>query len=182
MKNLVKLLGLIALVGAPCFAQSLNNDSAGVKEKYISAFGEAKMARAVASSVCSFKDTVLTAAEIGALNATPIELVPAPGAGKTLIPCYAVTWLNYGGTVWAGSSQNILIKYGTAGAQPINTITEAYMERTADSFGYWSAISGHFPVENTALYATADADFTTGNSPLSIRVYYQTIGASLIQE
>lgn len=172
---------MLALVAFQVYAQQVNTENDNVKSMFISALGEANTAKAVAHSVCSFKDTVLTSTEIDALNATPIELVPAPGVGKTLILCNVVSWLNYGGTAWAGSSQTIPIKYGTAGATA-TTITEAYMERTADTFGVWSPVSGHFPVENASLYATANADFTTGNSPLSLRVYYQTIGASVILE
>lgn len=183
MKNLVKLLGLIALVASPCFAQSLNNDSAGVKEKYISAFGEANMARNVASSVCSFKDTVLSSSELNALNATPIVLVPAPGTGKSLQFCGVTAWLNYATTAWAGSSETLVLKSGTAGATLATLPETTFVELTRDAVMHAGESNTPYEVqENTAIYATANADWTTGDSPISLRVYYRTIGSSLIQE
>lgn len=179
MKSLFIALLLLPLTAYP---DAVNNDSNSVKQKFVSAFGDANVARSEAHSICSYRDTVLSSAEIDALNATPIEIVPAPGAGKTLVMCNVVAWLNYGGTAWAGSSETMPIKYGTGGAT-VATITEAYMEGTTDAYQMLqpsTVTSGN--VENLAFYATANADFTTGNSPLSLRVYYRTVGGSTILE
>lgn len=177
---MLKLLLATMLVVSTAYPVKLDNKSDSTVNKYISALGDADTARAVSHSVCSYRDNVLSDTEIDALNATPIELVPAPGAGYTNILCGVTAWLNYGGTAWAGSSETIPIKYGTAGTTA-TTVTEAFMESTADKIGLFNAVDV-VAVENASLYATASADFTTGNSPLSLRVYYRTVGASLIQE
>ncbi len=181
MKNLIKLAGMIAILAAPCYGDSVNTANKNVESAFVSALGDAKTAKSVAHSVCSYTDTVLSSAEVDALNATPIALVPAPGTGKTLLPCGAVAWINYGGTAWAGSAETIPVKYGTAGSTAL-TFSEAFIEKTSDTFEYQNPTTGVLPVENAALYATANADITTGNSPISIRMYYRTIGASLILE
>lgn len=178
MKSLFLALLLLPITAYP---QGVNLATGSSQQKLISAVGDANMARALQSDICSHRDTVLTSAEIDALNATPIELVPAPGAGKSLFVCSVVAWLNYNSTAWAGSSETIPLKYGTAGTT-ITTITEAFMERTSDGYQNLLPVDGVGAQDNTAIYATANADFTTGNSPLSVRVYYRTVGGSTILE
>lgn len=183
MKNLVKLLGLIILVAAPCYAASVNVDSDQSKGKLTSAFGDAKFSKDFANTVCSYKDTVLSSTELDALNATPQVLVPAPGAGKSLYFCGVSAWLNYGGTAWAGSSETLVLKSGTAGATLATLPETTFVELTRDAVMHAAASNTPYEVqENTAIYATANADWTTGNSPISLRVYYKTIGSSLILE
>ncbi len=183
MKNLIVLLGLSALLATHLHGASVNVDSDQSKSKLISAFGDADFSRKFANTVCSYKDTVLSATELDALNATPQVLVPAPGAGKSLYFCGVTAWLNYNSTAWAGSSETLVIKSGAGGAT-LATLPEAtFVELTRDAVMHAAASNTPYEVqENTAIYATANADWTTGNSPISLRVYYKTNGSSLILE
>jgi hypothetical protein len=56
----------------------------------------------------------LTNAQIKALNATPVQIVAAQGAGTIIIPVQYVLKMNYGGTnvFTAGASQQIVFAYG----------------------------------------------------------------------
>lgn len=148
------------------------------KSHAVSAFGEANEGRGRNHVMKSFIDVALTAAQIDALNATPIELVPAPGAGKALIFLGAFVYLAYGTVAWAGSSETIPIKYQNASGATVGTITEAFMESTANAYQYIEPVTA-VVLANQALVATANADFTTGDSPITIRIYYQVITADL---
>lgn len=68
-------------------------------------------------------ETVLTSAQVKALRATPVTVVPAPGAGKSLEFVSALLQLNYGGANAFTGPQNLAVKYkdsaSAAVSQPI---------------------------------------------------------------
>jgi hypothetical protein len=68
-------------------------------------------------------ETVLTSAQIKILRATPITVVPAPGAGRSLEFVSALLQLNYGSNVFTGP-QNLAVKYKDgASAQVSQNVT-----------------------------------------------------------
>jgi hypothetical protein len=87
-------------------------------------------------------------------------------------------FLDYNSTAWAGSSETIVLKYTDANGASIATITEAFMELTADAYQIVQPVTV-VGVANAAVVATASADFTTGNSPLYLRVYYRVVGGDI---
>ncbi len=68
-------------------------------------------------------EAVLTSAQVKALRATPIAVVPAPGVGKSLEFVSALLQLNYGTNAFTGP-QNLAVKYKDgASAQVSQNIT-----------------------------------------------------------
>lgn len=160
---------------------SLNLASESNKFKVLSALGDPAVAKGVAHSVDSYIDVTLTAAQLDALAATPVELVPAPGAGKALIFVGAWAYLDYNSTTYAGSSETITIKYENGSGATVGTITEAFIESTADAYQYVAPVTA-IALANKALVAVASADLTTGNSPMYLRVYYKVVTVDLSAE
>ena len=123
----------------------------------------------------------IPAAAVLALNATPVTVVPAPGAGKALILLSAALWLKFGSAAYAGiaSGEDLTIKYSDANGATLATIeTTGFLDATADAFRYVDAItSGAItPIVNAPLVLHLLAgEITTGNSPLRLRVRYRAI-------
>jgi hypothetical protein len=78
-------------------------------------------------------ETVLTSAQVKALRATPIAVVPAPGGGKALEFVSALLQLNYGTSVFSGP-QNLAVKYKDgASAQVSQNVTgTGFMDQSGD--------------------------------------------------
>src|SRR5262245_48775795 len=59
--------------------------------------------------------TILTNAQVLALRATPITLVPSPGAGFVLEFLSALLWLDYTAAYTAGAGDDMAIRYNNGG-------------------------------------------------------------------
>jgi hypothetical protein len=129
----------------------------------------------------------LTAAQVLALNATPVALVPAPGASYALV-LESVTIHKPAGTAYGGiaAGEDISVRYtdgsGTELAQIETTgfLDQATAQtRTAYPYRAASAISSQTPVANAAIVAhMLVGEITTGNSPLDFEVRYRVVPAS----
>ncbi len=64
-----------------------------------------------AASSIQYQKITLTAAQFTNLGATPITLVPAPGAGKVLVPLYCYTYLASSGVPFTSATAAIGIYY-----------------------------------------------------------------------
>lgn len=135
-----------------------------------------------------WQDTTLTSAQVKALATTPITLVAAPGAGKSILFVGAILKLNYGGTnAFTESDDNLGIKYTDASGVQVCTTIECtgFIDQTANT--YTNAVPkadnivAATGIENQALVLDNLNDNFTGNAAnnntLSVRVYYvvQTI-------
>jgi len=112
----------------------------------------------------------LTSAQILTLNTTPVVIVPAPGAGLTIIGDYMVLKYLNGGTNYAGGGAFSMQYSGGAtlfATLPASTITGASATATAPTTG---AVTGSI---NTAVTITnATGNFTTGNGTIVILMSY----------
>ena len=150
------------------------HEGGGLQSRFISAFGDPAHAKAIQHVTPSFIDVTLTAAQLDALAATAVELVPAPGAGKVLVLEKVVCFLDYNSAAYAGTSETITIKYENGSGATVATITEAFIESTADAYQVVMPVTA-VALANKALVAIASADLTTGNSPMYLRVYYRVL-------
>lgn len=128
----------------------------------------------------------LSSAQILALNATPITVVAAPGAGKALIYEGCHLMLDYNSTAYAGiaAGEDLAIKYTDAsGAQVAEVETTGFLDQTNDEHR-WAYPAGNTgavlpsvePVEDAPLVAhMLVGEITTGNSPVHYRVHYRVI-------
>lgn len=99
----------------------------------------------------------LTSAQIKALHGTPIEIIPAQGAGKVIGIVHAYAKFNYGGTnvFVAGASQNVNLYYG-AGTASITSVSGSLINNatlvsssTQYSIGDIANSNGVFPIYKT---------------------------------
>lgn len=130
-------------------------------------------------------NVTVSTAELLALNATPKQLVAAPGAGKALILIDAQFMLDYNSAAYAGvaAGENLEIRYTDGSGQLVATIeTDPFLTATADAYRhtYPAAAAEIIPAENAALVIDlASGEITTGNSPLKVRVRYREITLAL---
>lgn len=153
------------------------------------AFETARLAAEAAESAIKFVDVTVSSAEMLALNATPKQLVAAPGADLALIFEGAVAFLDYGAAAYAGiaAGEDLAVKYtDSSGLQVASCETDPFLTATADATRYiqpYRAASGASditPVANAALVLhMLSGEITTGDSPLKMRVYYRTVPFTL---
>ena len=104
----------------------------------------------------SYVTVTLTSAQIKALHATPITIIPAPAAGQMILVNQTLSQLNYGGSnafVNAGS-QNISLYYGNSTGSRASNPIMIYAQIVATS----NQISASVGVANgasTGILATA---------------------------
>jgi hypothetical protein len=137
--------------------------------------------------VC-YRDVTISSAELLALNATPKELVPAPGAGFALVLDSVVAY-KAAGTAYAGiaAGEDISIRYtdgsGTelAEIEATGFLDQATAQtRFAYPFRAASGISSVTPTANAALVAhMLTGEITTGDSALKLRVFYRILPTTL---
>lgn len=129
-----------------------------------------------------YVDTILTPAQVLALNATPITLVAAPGAGRFLFFAGAVLH-KPAGTAYSGiaAGEDLSIKYTNGSGLEVSQIeaTGFLDQATAQTRGARphtaaSAANSFTPVENAALVLHMLAgEITTGNTNLVVRTFFR---------
>lgn len=130
-------------------------------------------------------DVTLTAAQVKALNATPITLVAAPGAGYANVFEGAIVAFTYGTAAYAGiaSGEDLSIRYTDgSGLQVGAAETTGFLDQTSSQLRYVrpftaaSGVSDITPVANAALVAhMLSGEITTGDSPVKVRVFYRIV-------
>lgn len=128
----------------------------------------------------------ITAAQLLALNATAISVIPAQGAGLAIIPLRAIIY-KPAGTAYAGVAvgEDLVLKYTNAsGAQCSGAIeTTGFLDqataqtRVVGMPGATGATAGDYaPVANAAVVLhLLTGEITTGNSPLYLRIWYDVV-------
>lgn len=126
----------------------------------------------------------VTSAELLALNATPKQLVAAPGAGRALIFEGAMV-SKPAGTAYSGiaTGEDLSIKYTDAsglavgGAETTGFLDQATAQsRYIRPTGAASGVSDIVAVANAALVLhLLVGEITTGDSALTLRVFYRDV-------
>lgn len=131
-------------------------------------------------------ETVVTSAQVLALNATAIAVVPAPGVNKAIVP-QLVAIRKPAGTAYAGvaAGEDLVLKYTDAsGAQCSGAIeTTGFLDQTTEELritgfvGSTGVTPGSVePVANAAVVLhLLVGEITTGDSNLIVRVEYKII-------
>ena len=116
---------------------------------------------------------VISAAQMKALNATPIEMISAPGAGKAISVLLCTSSLDYGGTAYtSGGVTGLVYSGGTNFAW--QTGAAADYQLSADKVWIYRQTTGvNTMEENVAVDFFSDTnDYATGNSPVTISASY----------
>lgn len=123
----------------------------------------------------------LTSAQILNLHATPVEIVPAPGPNRILVPISISAKLHFGGTAYLlGDDINLLLG-AKADTHQVAAIDKLLVESAADENASglktaWAvARDVAAKIENVALSLSVTATaYTTGNGTLTVTVFYGT--------
>jgi hypothetical protein len=128
----------------------------------------------------------LTPAQIKAMHATPVTLIPAPGVGKTIWIVSAALVYNFATIAYSSGSNNLVIaSAGQVAADdswfvfPANTIidntysTAAWGAAVANQGGF----TGPLPlseIQNSALTIRNDStpEFTLGDGTITVTIVY----------
>lgn len=135
-----------------------------------------------------YADVTIPNAAVLTLNATPVTLVAAPGAGKALIFAGAILY-KAAGTAFANiaAGDDLAIKYTDAsGAQVGQAEMTGFADQTTAQMRWVrphtaaSGVSDITPVANAALVAhMLTGEIDTGNSELKLRVFYRVVPTTL---
>ncbi len=123
----------------------------------------------------------LTAAQILAIDATPIEIVPAPGVGVYLTPVAVSSVLHFGTAAHTlGSAINAYVGLKANGnfilaatAAHVNAGANEIEENTGDPVTGSPSPQAQFENQNINLQA-AGAAFVAGDGTLTVTVYYNS--------
>ena len=147
------------------------------KHRLLSVYGETELRDHVLRGTVHYKDVVMTSTQLDSANATPIELIAAPGSGLALIPLAALTKVVAGSTAFELGSGTGAFKYTDgSGVEALTAVTNAILETTANATGYYRSVGlAGVPVVNAALVFQPGADVTAGNGNIYVRVCYLVV-------
>lgn len=128
-----------------------------------------------------YTDRLVSNAELKALRATPIELVPATeaGAGFAIVPLAVMVSLNAGTEVLTESADNLAVKCSTTELFDIETT--GFIDQATDQNRYQEKAEAVItPIANTAIMLTNKGDGeiagnATADATLSVRTYYRVV-------
>ena len=123
------------------------------------------------------KEVTLTSAQILAMNATPIELIAAPGPGKILEFVSAILFLDHGGTDYANGGDIVVRSSSAAQVTVSGTLTSAASINLAhDNYAMMQALNAAIMLAaevDEALELYSDTDHITGDGVARIKVMYR---------
>lgn len=130
----------------------------------------------------------LSSAQILALNATPIEIIAAPGAGYA-IEIEEVKWfLDYNTTGYtAGAGDDLVLRYTDGTGEVISEPADGadFLDATADTLIYCRGMmsgdgQGVLMTANAAVVAHIQtSEITGGDSPINYEVHYRVVPSTL---
>lgn len=126
----------------------------------------------------SYKDFTLTSTQMDTLNATPVSLLAAPGAGLINQVEGVETYIDAGSTPFEAGSATLKFCYTDgSGAEVATAIPNATLESASDTY-YRSVALACVPVVNAAIVAAIGTDVSAGNGTIYGRIWYRTINVS----
>lgn len=147
--------------------------------------GRAKIGALAGSQFLQYAEVTLTNAQVKALNATPITIVPTPTTGVMLQPVIGEAVLKAGANVLTETGANLQLKYTDGSGAAISELVEAtgFLDQAVDTVNIIRAklgdnILARTACENKAIVLTA-AGAIAGNAAadatLRIRLWYVAV-------
>lgn len=121
----------------------------------------------------------LPSSAILALNATPFELIPAPGAGKTINVLKVFFKYNFNTTPYSGGG-GIAVSLGSGfGSIPVSNAIGGVLNNFQTSYAkptmYTGSVVISFGYANIGLYLTAGLPQTGGDGSLDVYITYDVV-------
>jgi hypothetical protein len=139
-----------------------------------------------------FTDKIITSAQVLALNATPKEVVAAPGAAGYALVFQRAMLYKPAGTAYAGiaATEDLAFKYTNGSGQQVSAYVEAtgFLDQTTAQVRHVTALASNgtttagdvTPVDNANIVLQLlVGEITTGDSPLVVRTWYDIIPMTL---
>lgn len=122
----------------------------------------------------------LTAAQLQSMKASPVSILPAPGAGKVLVIDAITFQYKYGGTVFTGGGAISFVYHGTAVTPHTGNVAATVLTTAANDVQYLGPnVSGAVDLQseiNLGLDITnATAAFAAGNGTAIVTVWYSVL-------
>lgn len=121
---------------------------------------------------------VVTPAQIKAIVASDVTLLPAPGAGKAIVPVRAILTLVFASAAYAWANTDHTLGFNLGGIAAANDAgAQALIEASSRLSVAWQAAAQATLSENTALLLQAGGtgEPTTGDSNLLVEVFYYVV-------
>lgn len=146
------------------------------KQKFLQFAGDAQFRDHLSRAGLSYQDFKLTAAQMDTLNATPVALLAAPGAGLVYLVERIYTIIQSTGfTAFELGSGTLDYKYTDgSGVKVVTSVPNATVESATDT-AYNSDAADGVPAANAAVVAYASADVTAGTGAVYGRIWYRTV-------
>lgn len=170
-------IGVNAVAGTSTFHLPVGNGSSG---QALETDGSGNTSWQTIGTQVLFATTVnLTASQINGMYVTPVQLVPAQGAGLDIVPSSILFKFTYGGTAFGNTNTgaNVYVQYGNTGSGGgtviTNVVPRATMLGTASFDSVLAplvATNAYSAVENTGLYLTNLAGAYTGGAGTTVAV------------
>jgi hypothetical protein len=122
----------------------------------------------------------LTAAQLQAMYAAPVSILPAPAAGKLLIIDAIAFQFKHGATQFTGGGAVSFVYHGTAVTPHTGSVAAAVVTAAADDVQYLgpntsAAIDLQTAVNIGLDIKNATAAFATGNGTAIVTVWYSVL-------
>jgi hypothetical protein len=134
------------------------------------------------------EDTLIANAAVLTLNATPVSILTAPGAGVYRIPERVLVFMDYGAAAFvAGAGEDITIQKPSGGEVTFQTIDGTVFTATADVLAEALPLNADASTvadraANSGLEITiASGEWATGDSALKVRVLYRDYRAASLE-
>lgn len=168
--NVLLAATTLAQVGATQYVPP--EGGAGSTQKYIASLA--------GQAIDVITDVTLTAAQVKALNATPITLVAAPAAGTANVLLDVQFFLDYNSAAYAGiaAGEDLAVRYTNGSGDILATIeATGFLDATADAFRFQTVVATSItPAAAAAIVLHMIAgEIITGDSPLKVRIRTRNI-------
>lgn len=127
------------------------------------------------------KVVTLTNAQLRTLNATPVDVIAAPGTGKFILVESVLGKLNYATAAFdsVGSGDDLTLKYTNgSGATAATLETTGWLDQTADTYKYSRSAIDVVPVANAkvvAHIATGEIYGSAGGGTVTLKIRYRIV-------
>lgn len=148
------------------------------KHRILSFAGETELRDHLIRGKSNYQDFNISAAEMDTLNATPKELLAAPGAGLVNVIEGVLTFIDAGTVAFELGAGVLSFLYTDGSGDKVATdVPNASVESASDAY-YRSVGLAVIALANAKVVAKASADVTAGNGVIYGRIFYKTVLAT----